>query len=401
MTARFEKLKEICKFANSNAPENVSGSDLKGLFTNEELGLNEQQTASSQINTPSELRGLFTDEELGISATTGTPQELRGLFTDEEMGSSSRDPSSASFESAVANGTKKLKKGMKDSKTGGLVTKIQKALLNLDYTLPRYGADGDFGSETESAVKLFQKNNSVYGLAQTGVVNAKTLKMILDPAALKNVSALNVPEQASSTGPSNQGADSSPRTVSETQVGEGGKKVSAQQLYNDLIAGIPNKNLCKAMVANAIAESGLRSNVNGDCGRYAKRKGSLALDTSLYPADFYKPNRGGCCSFGLWQYNICGGLGNRLLKAYGADENSPDADKIKILTSYSKQVEFMIGYVKGRIDVTQAKTVDWWVDWFVRKVERPAKMDLAVVKRQKIARGLRFGDEVPDRTMVA
>ena len=39
---------------------------------------------------------------------------------------------------------------------------LQKFLIQLGYSLPRYGADGDFGSEMETAIKRLQ--------ARTGLV---------------------------------------------------------------------------------------------------------------------------------------------------------------------------------------------------------------------------------------
>ena len=54
---------------------------------------------------------------------------------------------------------------------GNAVRMMQQALLALGYDLPRYGADGDFGAETEKAVKEFQKDK---GLSQDGVVGRKT-----------------------------------------------------------------------------------------------------------------------------------------------------------------------------------------------------------------------------------
>ena len=50
-------------------------------------------------------------------------------------------------------GSRQLAKGM----TGADVREMQTALLKLGYTLPKYGADGDFGSETEKAVIAFQQ----------------------------------------------------------------------------------------------------------------------------------------------------------------------------------------------------------------------------------------------------
>ena len=60
-----------------------------------------------------------------------------------------------------------LKKGMK----GNNVMKLQTALMARGYTLPRYGADGDFGNETLAAVKEFQKDR---GLTVDGIVGPAT-----------------------------------------------------------------------------------------------------------------------------------------------------------------------------------------------------------------------------------
>jgi hypothetical protein len=49
---------------------------------------------------------------------------------------------------------------------GSGVKLIQEALLSLGYPLPRYGADGDYGAETEAAVNAFLADN---GLPATGV----------------------------------------------------------------------------------------------------------------------------------------------------------------------------------------------------------------------------------------
>lgn len=58
-------------------------------------------------------------------------------------------------------GDRALKKGCE----GEDVKRVQKALMALGYSLPKYGADGDFGSETQKAVKAWQKAT---GKAQTG-----------------------------------------------------------------------------------------------------------------------------------------------------------------------------------------------------------------------------------------
>lgn len=54
---------------------------------------------------------------------------------------------------------------------GDVVTVIQGALLLNNYELPIYGADGDFGSETEKAVMAYQKDHD---LDVDGVVGEET-----------------------------------------------------------------------------------------------------------------------------------------------------------------------------------------------------------------------------------
>lgn len=64
-----------------------------------------------------------------------------------------------------------LRKGSR----GSYVTLLQTLLLNRGYSLPKYGADGDFGNETLAAVKQFQKD---WGLEQDGVVGPKTWEIL-------------------------------------------------------------------------------------------------------------------------------------------------------------------------------------------------------------------------------
>lgn len=60
-----------------------------------------------------------------------------------------------------------VKKGAK----GNITKLIQIRLMQKDIKLPTYGADSSFGSETENAVKEFQKLN---GLSPDGIVGEKT-----------------------------------------------------------------------------------------------------------------------------------------------------------------------------------------------------------------------------------
>ena len=58
---------------------------------------------------------------------------------------------------------------------GDAVRYLQTLLMERGYDLGKWGADGDFGAQTEKAVKQFQKD---WGLTEDGVVGAKTWAML-------------------------------------------------------------------------------------------------------------------------------------------------------------------------------------------------------------------------------
>jgi peptidoglycan hydrolase-like protein with peptidoglycan-binding domain len=62
------------------------------------------------------------------------------------------------------------------------VKKLQTALEFLGFPLDRFGSDGLFGSETESAVKEFQ---SKYGLPETGIISNEDLEKMSSELRLK------------------------------------------------------------------------------------------------------------------------------------------------------------------------------------------------------------------------
>ena len=71
--------------------------------------------------------------------------------------------------------------GLSKGDYGTAVTAMQKALLAWDAKcLPKYGADGDFGSETEKAVKAFQEAE---GMHVTGVYDEATRKALTEKPA--------------------------------------------------------------------------------------------------------------------------------------------------------------------------------------------------------------------------
>lgn len=64
--------------------------------------------------------------------------------------------------------------------TGNDVMVLQTALIYLGYNLPKYGADGEYGSETVEAVKAFQK---AHGLDVDGIMGPKSLAKLKEVLA--------------------------------------------------------------------------------------------------------------------------------------------------------------------------------------------------------------------------
>lgn len=67
------------------------------------------------------------------------------------------------------------RKLLKSGSTGDAVRLVQEALLAEGYELPKFGADGKFGSETAKAVREFQRR---WRMAVDGIVGDKTLGLL-------------------------------------------------------------------------------------------------------------------------------------------------------------------------------------------------------------------------------
>ena len=67
-------------------------------------------------------------------------------------------------------GSRSLEKGAK----GTDVKTLQELLLQLGFSLPKYGADGSFGTETQSALKAFQSRAGIKADGIYGTVNIRT-----------------------------------------------------------------------------------------------------------------------------------------------------------------------------------------------------------------------------------
>jgi len=105
-------------------------------------------------------------------------------------------PSPSPSPSPSSNDKYPLKKGSK----GSNVTKIQKFILGIDPTLlPKFGADGDFGTETEAAIeKLLGKKiveASDYNTLQTMFNKKKASLSYMDTTPKRDV--LGIPSYRS------------------------------------------------------------------------------------------------------------------------------------------------------------------------------------------------------------
>lgn len=99
----------------------------------------------------------------------------------------------ACIDGAVPEASKPvLRKGSK----GTYVTLLQTQLMNLGYALPKYGADGSFGAETEAAVKAFQENN---GLKADGIVGTSTWDALEKNPVKSKLYTVKIPHLEKST----------------------------------------------------------------------------------------------------------------------------------------------------------------------------------------------------------
>lgn len=112
-------------------------------------------------NTSDEVRRVTRDPSLLWGAYRPAWQE-EGGSGDEEDGEGLRLPE-------LAYGA-----------SGGSVKAMQILLLGYGYKLPQYGADGDFGSETRTALRNYQLHN---GLDTDGVCGVNTWRKLLGVTA--------------------------------------------------------------------------------------------------------------------------------------------------------------------------------------------------------------------------
>lgn len=135
--------------------------------------------------------------------------------------------------------------------------------------------------------------------------------------------------------------------------------IDPKKLFEDLNSRLENKNLAIALVSVAWGESRFNASAAGDHGSYAKGRVGAINVLGLGPT----------CSFGIWQLNVCGGLGVEYLKTYSSESNT-----ISLLVDPNKQVEFMSGYILDKYPYVASQTLDIksWLNWYFEEIGRGA-----------------------------
>lgn len=159
MQARLAKAgvdgKQLLGSADSNKDGKVDGAELKGLFKKID---DFDSDGSRQSVSGSKALGIIGALK-GAPAVPVAPSAGLDLY--------SADPST------ITRGAK-----------GPDVKAAQEKLLKAGYELPKFGADGDFGSEMTAAVKQFQSESK---LPMTGDLDAITMDKLNHAPATKNV----------------------------------------------------------------------------------------------------------------------------------------------------------------------------------------------------------------------
>lgn len=104
------------------------------------------------------------------------------------------EPQAPAEQPAGMLGAQLLKKGAK----GDAVRTLQEMLMGLGYELPEYGADGDFGDETELAVRQFQAE---HGLEADGKYGPLTHKELMQELAEQSVQDRDDEDEAAPAAP--------------------------------------------------------------------------------------------------------------------------------------------------------------------------------------------------------
>ena len=218
---------------------------------------------------------------------------------------------------------------------------------------PDININGVLDEKTKLALLKYQKENR---LGRTGYFDLETIESLTH----KLFPQLNI---------------SNLKKTETNDINVVGEKVSQEKLLKDLVNKGLKENTAKGLVANAYGESGFNIKAKGDSGSIAaKSSKAIQIGDKKY------------CSFGLWQYNVCGGAGINFLKKNRSSTDSNNIEeKLKILFDYEKQLDFMVQTIKPE-DNKGDKDVLTWVDWIVDNIERPSDKSGAKRKRGDFAK---------------
>lgn len=138
------------------------------------------------------------------------------------------------------------------------VQQIQRALVELGYPLPKYGADSIFGPETAGAVRRFQKDNS---LKVDGDPGPETVGKLNELLKNKGITSITPVPQSGKIAP-RPGNDSSPSASGQVI----SNPVNPEQIVSYLKSKGLSANHIVGILANIEAESSFNSGAIGDKG---------------------------------------------------------------------------------------------------------------------------------------
>lgn len=162
----LEKYKE----AWSNVSSDYEKEQQKLLLAQQFGADAEEKILNKRLDILEEYRKKYLETLKQISdIEKKTAEEILGVTSGTSSGTGSSG-SSASGQAGLVSSIKAVfGQGRKNNKNN--VKALQQALMALGYSLPKYGADGKWGSETLRALKKFQKDN---GLKADGIVGKNT-----------------------------------------------------------------------------------------------------------------------------------------------------------------------------------------------------------------------------------
>jgi len=132
------------------------------------------------IEAANTIKGVITNK---VTATKWSHWgELKGVSFDAQTAEDGQPQKTDPEDAALPT----LRRGDK----GKYVKQLQQLLLDRGYKLPKYGADGDFGAETEAAVKQFQRD---WGLKVDGIAGPETNKMLQSTPAKAVTYTVEIP----------------------------------------------------------------------------------------------------------------------------------------------------------------------------------------------------------------